>query len=137
MFKLSAQQYSGMVTSLQSAAAAGGSDKRQFSRIEVQAPVRLAIMTDNKLTRCFIALSRDVSLSGIGLYQNAKLGPKENFVISLPCEKQHMVIVCQATFCRPLADGIFCLGAAFASLADSVRADEFRALVTATTKVAA
>jgi hypothetical protein len=76
-------------------------------------------------------------LSGIGLYQNAKLGPKENFVISLPCEKQHMVIVCQATFCRPLADGIFCLGAAFASLADSVRADEFRSLVAASTKAAA
>ncbi len=137
MLKLSAQQYAGMVASLQSAAAAGGSDKRQFSRIEVQAPVRLAIMTDNKLTRCFIALSRDVSLSGIGLYQNAKLGPKENFVISLPCEKQQMVIVCQATFCRPLADGIFCLGAAFASLADSVRSEEFRALVSASTKAAA
>jgi hypothetical protein len=137
MLKLSSQQYAGMVASLQSAAAAGGSDKRQFSRIEVQAPVRLAIMTDNKLTRCFIALSRDVSLSGIGLYQNAKLGPKENFVISLPCEKQHMVIVCQATFCRPLADGIFCLGAEFASLADSVRSDEFRALVAATTRAAA
>lgn len=126
-----------MVSSLQSAATAGGSDKRQFSRIELQAPVRLAVMTDNKLTRCFIALSRDVSLNGIGLYQNAKFIPKENFVISLPCEKQQMVIICQATFCRPLADGIFCLGAQFASLADSVRSDEFRNLITASAKAAA
>jgi hypothetical protein len=137
MIKLSPQQYAGMVASLQSAAAGGGSDKRQFSRIEVQAPVRMAMMTAGKLSRCLIALSRDVSLTGVGLYQSAKLAPKESFIISLPCEKQHMIIVCQATFCRPLADGIFCLGAQFDAMADQARADEFRAIVAASTKAAA
>ena len=126
-----------MVASLQSAAAAGGSDKRQFSRIEVQAPLRIATIANNKVTRCFIALSRDVSLTGIGLYQSAKFAPKETFLVSLPCEKQQMLIVCVATFCRPLADGIFCLGAQFESLADQAKSEEFRAIAAAAVKTAA
>jgi hypothetical protein len=137
MLKLSSQQYAGMVASLQSAAAARGSDKRQCSRIDVQAPVRVGVMANNKVTRCFIALSRDVSLTGVGLIQAARFAPNETFLISLPCGKQQMVIVCQTTFCRPLADGIFCIGAQFESEADPAKAEEFRALAAAAVKAAA
>jgi hypothetical protein len=121
MLKLTSQQYAGVVASLQSAAASRSSDKRQFSRIDVQAPLRLGVMADNKVTRCFIGLSRDISLTGIGLYQSTKFASNEIFLLSLPCAKQQMVIVCKATFCRPLADGMYCLGAQFESEADAVK----------------
>jgi hypothetical protein len=94
MLKLSSQQYAGVVASLQSAASSAGSDKRQCTRMEIQAPVRLAIMADNKVTRCVIALIRDVSLTGVGLCQAPKFVPKEAFLLSLPCEKKPMVVVC-------------------------------------------
>jgi PilZ domain len=137
MIKLSSQQYAGVVTSLQSAAVSSGSDKRQFSRIEIQAPVKLAVLADNKVTRCFTALSRDVSQTGIGLYQAAKFAPKEIFLLSLPCAKKQLVIVCLATFCRPLADGIYCVGAQFESEATPAMAGEFRAVAGAAITAAA
>jgi PilZ domain-containing protein len=131
MLKLSSQQYAGVVASLQSAASSAGSDKRQCTRMEIQAPVRLAIMADNKVTRCVIALIRDVSLTGVGLCQAPKFVPKENFLISLPCAKKPMVVLCSTTFCRPLADGIFWVGAQFESEADPAKAEEFRAFAAA------
>jgi hypothetical protein len=137
MLKLSSRQYAGVVASLQSAAASAGSDKRQCTRMEIQAPVRVALMTDDKVTRCVIALIRDVSLSGVGLCQSPKLAPKEKFLISLPCAKQHIVVVCSATFCQPLADGIFWVGAQFESEADAAKTEEFRAFAAAAVKSAA
>jgi hypothetical protein len=137
MLKLSSQQYAGVVASLQSAAAAGGSDKRQFSRFEIQAPVRLAILANDKVARCLIALSRDVSQTGIGLLQAAKFAPKETFLISLPCGKQQLVILCTTTFCRPLAEGIYCVGAQFESDASPAKSEEFRTFAASALKAAA
>ncbi len=137
MLKLSSQQYAGVVASLQSAAEAAGSDKRRCSRMEVQAPVKLGIMADNEVTACVVALLRDVSSTGVGLYQAPKFGPNEMFLISLPYGKKPMVIVCTATFCRPLADGIYCAGARFESEADAAKTEEFRAMAEAAAEIAA
>ncbi len=131
MLKLSSQQYAGLVASLQSAAESAGSDKRQCTRMEIQAPVRLAIMADNKVTRCLIALIRDISATGVGLCQAPKFAPKETFLISLPRAKKPMVVVCSTTFCRPVADGIFWVGAQFDAEADLDKAEEFRAFANA------
>ncbi|MGA2582711.1 MAG: PilZ domain-containing protein [Tepidisphaeraceae bacterium] len=125
MLKLSPQQYAGVVESLQSAAASGGSDKRQFSRMDVQAQIKVGIMLDNRVVRCFSALTRDVSATGIGLCQGSKFVPQEHFVASLPCAKRPIAIICSATFCRPLADGIYWLGAQFIAEADQILASEF------------
>jgi hypothetical protein len=137
MLKLSSQQYAGVVASLQTAAASAGSDKRQCTRMEIQAPVRVALMANEKVTRCVIALIRDVSLTGVGLCQSPKLSPKEKFLISLPCAKHHVVVVCSATFCTPLADGIFWVGAQFEAEADAAKIEEFRAVAAAAVKSAA
>jgi len=43
-------------------------------------------------------------------YAKPKVSPREKFLISLPCAKQQIAIVCVVTFCRPLADRIFWVG---------------------------
>ena len=136
MLKLSSQQYAGVVASLQRAASSGGSDKRRFARMEVQAPVKLGLLTENKITRCYVALSRDISPTGIGLCQAVNFGPKESFLILLPSAKQQMVVVCVPTFCRPLADGIYWVGAQFESEADPATSADFRGLAAAGLKAA-
>ena len=136
MLKLSSQQYAGVVGSLQSAAASGGSDKRRFTRMEIQAPVTVAAMTDSQVTRCLIALSRDVSLSGIGLCQTAKFAPREKFLVSLPCDKEQIVLVCLPMFCRPLAEGIYAIGAQFESVADPAKSQQFWTLAATVLKTA-
>jgi len=128
MLKLSSQQYAGVVASLRSAGASANSDKRQFSRMDVQAPVRLAAISGKTVTRCFTAMSRDVSMTGIGLCQATKFAPNEAFLISVPCAKQQMVIVCRVTFCRLLVDGIYWIGAQFESEAAPANVEEFRIL---------
>jgi hypothetical protein len=137
MLKLSPQQYAGVLTSLQSSAASSGSEKRQFTRMEVQAPVRLAAITDKKISRTYIALTRDISLNGIGLCQAAKFEKNEEFLISLTCGKQHIVLDCHSVFCRALADGIFCIGAIFDAISEPARVEEFRTVAEASIKNAA
>ena len=136
MFKLSSQQYAGVVESFQIAAASGGSDKRQFTRIDVQAPVKLGLMSNNKITRCYVALSRDISPAGIGLCQAVRFEPREPFLTLLQWERQQMVIVCLPRFCRPLADGIYWVGAQFESQADSDTSAQFLTLAAATLSAA-
>ena len=136
MLKLSSQQYSGVVTSLQLAAASGASDKRRFTRMEIQAPIRVAVMTDNVVTRCLIALSRDVSAGGIGLCQGMQFARDEKFLISLPCNKDHIVLVCIPMFCRLLAEGIYAIGAQFESVADATMSQALCSLTPTTLKAA-
>jgi hypothetical protein len=125
MFKLSTQQYAAVLESLQNAASSKGSDKRKFTRMDVQAPIRLAEMADLKVKRCYIALSRDISMAGIGLCQAVQVKPKDLFLASLPSLKQDVLLVCMVTFCRPLADGIYWVGAQFESEADAGKVDQF------------
>jgi hypothetical protein len=128
MVKLSTQQYASVVAGFQSVAAPSGSDKRECTRMEIQAPVRIGLMSGGKITRCLIALSRDISSTGIGLCQSVKFAPSESFLASLPAGKQTTVMVCQTTFCKPLADGIYCVGARFVSEATAAQLESFRAL---------
>lgn len=128
MLRLSSQQYAAVVATFQSIAAKGNSNKRMCTRMDIQAPVRVGIMAEGKVTRALIALSRDISLTGIGLCQSMKFADNESFLVSLPCAKKPMVLLCKSTFCRPLADGIFCIGAQFEAEADAAQCEEFRAI---------
>jgi hypothetical protein len=127
MFRIPPQQYAGVVAALRKAAEASGSDKRQFTRMEVQAPVRLGVVNNGKLI-AFTALSRDVSMGGVGLCQTLRMPLNETFLIALPTGKDEIILVCRTTYCRRLADGLYCVGAEFESEADKFNADQFRKL---------
>jgi PilZ domain len=124
--KLSPQQFSRVFDFLRAEAAARGSDKRQMTRMEVQATVTLAMLKQGKPDRQFTALTRDVSINGLGLFQHSLASIGETFVVRFPLEKEEMFMVCAVRFCRPVAQGLYGVGSEFIALADAGLADELR-----------
>jgi hypothetical protein len=116
-FKLTPQQYGAILSQLQAAAAAGGSEQRKALRMNVQAPVRLASMADKKVASAFIAITRDISWTGIGLCQHTQFKQSDEFLVGFPCGKHPIIVNCSVMFCRAMADGIYSVGAQFESVA--------------------
>jgi hypothetical protein len=125
MLKLTSQQFARVLETLQKSSNSGGHEKRQFPRFEVQTRLTLATLADKKVGRIYVAFSRDVSCNGVGMLQHAQFAANEKFLVHFPCEKGPMLLICKSLFCRPLAEGIFNVGGAFESEADTDLADQF------------
>jgi hypothetical protein len=90
-----------------------GSDKRKFARITVMSRVDILHPTTG---RTYTALTRDLSLEGIGLMQAEPMQSKELMAISLPRRKHGILDAqCEVTHARELADGVWGIGAKFVS----------------------
>lgn len=122
--QLSSQQFVKLLETLRSDGRSSGSEKRRFTRMEVQAQVQLATLQGNRVTRQYTGLSRDISQAGISLIQCVAFARGEKFVAKLPCGKEEVVMLCEATFCRPLAEGVHGVGAQFVALADQEIVDQ-------------
>jgi hypothetical protein len=136
MFKFSPQQYTGVLLSLEKSAAAGRSERRQCTRMDVQAPVNVGIIVDGKLSRCVLGLSRDISITGIGISMTYKCAVNDKVLVALECGTQHigkeiLGMVCDITFCRQLAEGIYNVGAEFDRMAEKASVDELHAMAAA------
>jgi hypothetical protein len=91
----------------------GGSDKRRHARIAVVTRVELL---DPATGQSYAALTRDVSLAGIGLMQSSKMEKGTRRAIALPRGKEGaMVVLCEVAHARELAEGIWGAGATFLS----------------------
>jgi hypothetical protein len=117
MYKLTPQQFGRIFEALRSAGATRGSEKRQSTRMEVQTKFQLASLTNGAVSRCYSALSRDISCTGVGFFQYAPVADTDKLLTCFPCGKEELVLVCQVMFCRPMADGLFCVGAQFDGMA--------------------
>jgi PilZ domain len=121
MLKLSSQQFGRIVDALTndpSAKSSAGAEKRTASRIDINCQLMLAGFTGDKVGRCYQALAKDISVTGIGLMQSRSFTKDERFIMSLPFGKgEEFVVICQATFCRPLTEGIHWCGAQFDTMA--------------------
>lgn len=92
-------------------AASNGSDKRRTARFNVIARVEV-MHTASK--RVYTALTRDLSLEGIGLLQSWEMAKGESFAVSLPRGKGLFVVAqCTVQHVKPLAEGIWGIGAIF------------------------
>jgi len=116
--KLSPHQFGKIVDALRVTSSSGGSDKRRFNRMTVEANLSLASLADGKVSRCYNALTRDISVNGVGLLQFTAMSRGDVFLACLPLGKEELLVKCTTTFCRRLAEGIFGIGAEFAMTAD-------------------
>ena len=92
-------------------AASNGSDKRRTARFAVIARVEV-MHTASK--RVYTALTRDLSLEGIGLLQSWELAKGDSFAVSLPRGKGQVVVAqCTVQHVKQLAEGIWGIGAIF------------------------
>jgi hypothetical protein len=125
VLKLNPQQFANVFESLRKAGSSGGSEKRQTTRMEVQARITLAQLTGDELGKCFSALTRDVSTCGVGVFQHIPSEQDSRFLACFPCGKRNLVLVCTTRFCRALAEGMFGVGAEFMSIADETTIRKF------------
>jgi hypothetical protein len=92
-----------------------GSEKRRFARFAVVARVEVMHTASGRM---YTALTRDLSLEGIGLLQAGPMQKGEEFSVSLPRGKAtHLVAQCKVMHARELADGIWGIGAIFVTAA--------------------
>lgn len=110
MLKLTQQQFGLVFDKLRQLGSTGGSEKRLFTRMQVQAKIRLASLNGDRVLRIYTALTRDVSAGGLGCFQFAPGEIGERLLVCLPTINNEIVLVSSVRFCRALAEGVFGLG---------------------------
>lgn len=118
--KLSLRDFADIVRGLKESAAEsqGRNEKRRASRVVLGARVQLYVIDGAKLGRGFSALTRDVSLTGMGLLQSIALPAKQEIAISLPRSATPLYLAAVVRHCRMLADGLLATGVEFTGLLD-------------------
>ena len=108
--QISAQHFAEVVESFKAIeASSNASDKRKFSRFAVVAKVSVLA---HSTARTYAALTRDVSLEGLGLMQSMPMKQGEQFSVALSRLKGGPIIaLCTVMHARELAEGIWGIGA--------------------------
>ncbi len=122
--QLALQQFGNVINALRKTGESSGSEKRRHNRIEIQAQVKMAALAGGKIVRFYTSLTQDLSVAGIGLFQYSAMESGEEFLVRLPTTAEEeaesdLLVTCRTTFCRPVAEGLFKLGAGFISIADA------------------
>lgn len=110
---LSMQHYGSVVNALRRVAEDGSSDKRQHTRMHVQAKILVAQLQESRVTRVSSALTQDISFGGIGLLHYSLVERGHLFIARLPCDAGEVHLVCRAVFSKAIAEGFFAVGAEF------------------------
>jgi hypothetical protein len=111
-----AAQHLGEVVEAIKALEGGGpaSEKRRFSRFNVVTQVQVLTPSTG---RAYTALTRDLSMEGLGLMQSVAMARGEQITISLPRGKAGTLLAqCTVMHARELADGIWGIGALFVAI---------------------
>ena len=90
-------------------------DRRKATRYEMQATVTVAPVADGRVGTAFNDLTRDISVTGLGLLQSVPVAREQDLLVRLPRAdgKRPWYIVCRVMHCRPVAHGLFGIGMEF------------------------
>lgn len=117
MFKLNPPQFAAVFDRLRALGEVRGIEKRDCTRMQVQAQVTLCVLQGDKVIRAHTALTRDISVSGAGILQFAPAEPETVVAIALPTNNRDIVVLSTVRHCRALAEGVFGVGLQFGGLA--------------------
>lgn len=119
LMQLLAQDYAEVLAALKALTDAKGHERRTTARMEVQAQIKVFPFKDGKITDPYTCLTRDLSFKGVGLFQSKQPARGSQFVVELPRqENQPLTLLCTVMYARPMADGLYNVGAAFNSVYD-------------------
>jgi hypothetical protein len=122
--QLPSQMFSEALTGLRLAdLTKSDNDRRRYTRFVVQARLPIwPVKGDNeKKEEASSILTRDISMEGIGLIWPHSASDGEQFILALPREKKnHTPILCTIKHIRPLAQGVWGVGAQFSKVLDHV-----------------
>jgi hypothetical protein len=112
--QLVAQDYAEVVAALKASIDTRGHERRESTRMEIQAQVKIHPFAGGKVGQAFTCMTRDISFRGIGLLQ-AKPSPQgSQFVVVLPKQEgKPLSLLCTVMYSRPLADSLYNVGAVF------------------------
>jgi hypothetical protein len=117
--QLLAQDYAEVLAALQALTDTKGHERRATARMEVQAQVKVHPFKDGKTSDAYTCLTRDLSFKGVGLFQSKQAPNGSQFVVILPRqENEPLSLLCTVMYTRPLADGLYNVGATFNSRYD-------------------
>jgi hypothetical protein len=120
--KLLLQDYALIVEALRvpAATAGGGAEKRGSPRLIVAAKLKITLLENHKPGRSFTAMSRDISVTGLGLIQSVKLDAGTKFLIALPRSgnKPPMHVMCVVMHAQELAEGVHGIGAEYVEMVE-------------------
>ena len=98
----------------QDQAASAAREKRRQPRVTVSARVKVG---DPQTGREFVAVTRDLSVGGLGLIQSVMAVRGALFDVNLPRAREAPLKVrCRVTYASQWADGVWAVGAQFVSL---------------------
>jgi PilZ domain-containing protein len=118
--KLPLREFADVVAALKTASDKNSAaEVRQVARMQVYAKVDLHLLVDGKPARSFSALTRDISLTGVGLLQSVALPPNQELIIAMPRPNGLLYVHAVVKYCRALADGLLTAGIEYTKLADS------------------
>jgi c-di-GMP-binding flagellar brake protein YcgR len=95
----------------------GASEKRCAARMTVSAKINIHIVDGGKIGRTYSALTRDISMTGMGLLQSVAVQTKQSIIIALPRATMPLFVIGTVMHCRPLADGLMAVGVEFSEMA--------------------
>jgi hypothetical protein len=94
-----------------------GSEKRRTARMNVATKIAVIHVEAGKPCRSYVALTQDISLSGIGIVQAPPAQAGQQFLLALPrAEVGPLFVAAKAVRVSTLADGITSVGLEFTQL---------------------
>ena len=92
-----------------------GGDKRRFNRLQVEGKVTLS---DPIANNSYTALTRDLSIGGMGVIQSVRAARGQRLVATLPRSGNNALrVVCLVVEAQPLADGLYAVDLNFEGIA--------------------
>src|SRR6202042_2915439 len=115
----SLRDLSDVVTSLKNSRGEGGSDKRQTTRLSVWSKINAHVLRDGHPPKTYSVMTRDISISGIGILQSFALPAGQEVILALPREKSPLFVCCKVMHSLALADGFTAVGMEFDKFPDA------------------
>ena len=116
--QLTNQDFAEIVESLRgSGVPSDGYERRQATRVSVQTAVFAAPLVGGRPGSVRTMLTRDLSLTGVGLIQSTPVSENEAMIVKLPkVSKRPVFVLVKPVQCRLLAESIYAIGAQFVSV---------------------
>jgi c-di-GMP-binding flagellar brake protein YcgR len=123
--KLALRDFADVITALKGPGqkSGAGSEKRGAARMSVTAKINIHLLDNQRVARSFSVLTRDISITGMGVLQSIALSSNQNVIVELPRPQSPLFVICVVMHCRPLADGLLAVGLEYTEMASKETCD--------------
>jgi len=113
--KLPLREFADIITALKAPndAQEKTAEGRQAARMAIVARIDVSFIENGVLGRALSVITRDISLTGIGVLQSVMVKPKREVILTLPRPTAPLYVGAKVMHTRTVADGLFAVGFEF------------------------